>query len=39
VAEGLCVEIKHYESRDTRPPSASAAKVDRGLVFSLGWTK
>ena len=39
VAKDLFVEIKYYESRDTDPPSETAAKVDRGLVFSLGWTK
>jgi hypothetical protein len=38
-AKDLFVELKYYESRDTKPPSDSASTSDRGVVFSIGWSK
>lgn len=35
----LFVELKFYESQDNKPPSGDAGKVDRGVVFSVGWSK
>ena len=39
VVSDLFVELKYYESRDNHPPAGAAATEDRGVVFSLGWTK
>ncbi len=39
VVTDLFVELKYYESRDNRPPAGAVATADRGVVFSLGWTK
>lgn len=39
LATDLFVELKYYESRDNRPPAGAESTSDRGVVFSLGWTK
>jgi hypothetical protein len=35
----LFLELKYYESQDNRPPAGAQSTSDRGIVFSLGWTK
>ena len=39
VAKDLFVELKYYDSRDTKPPTATASTSGRGVVFSVGWSK
>jgi len=38
MVKDLFVELKYYESRDNKPPSGATGKVDRGVVFSVGWS-
>jgi hypothetical protein len=35
----LFLELSYYESQDNEPPAGASGKVDRGIVFSLGWSK
>ncbi len=39
VVSDLFVELSYYESRDNRPADETASTSDRGIIFSLGWTK
>lgn len=35
----LFLKLQLYESRDNKPPAGANAKDDRGIVFSLEWSK
>ncbi len=35
----LFLKLQMYESRDNKPPAGANAKVDRGIVFALEWSK
>jgi len=39
VVSDLFVDLTYYESRDNRPPDGAADTADRGVIFSLGWSK
>jgi len=39
VVSDFFVELEYYESRDNHPPTGTGTAADRGVVFSLGWTK
>ena len=39
IIKDLFIKLEYYESRDNKPPAGANAKSDRGLVFSIEWTK
>jgi hypothetical protein len=39
VIKDLTVTLEYYESRDTKPPEGANSTSDRGIVFSIGWSK
>jgi hypothetical protein len=39
IVKDLFVKLEYYESRDTKPPEGAASTSDRGIVFSIEWTK
>jgi hypothetical protein len=39
LVKDLFIKVEYYESQDTKPPAGANAKEDRGIVFSIEWTK
>jgi len=39
IIKDLFVKLEYYESRDTNPPAGAVSTEDRGIVFSIEWTK
>ena len=39
IVKDLFVKLEYYESRDTDPPPGAISTSDRGIVFSIEWTK
>ncbi len=39
IIKDLFVKLEYYESRDTNPPAGALSTEDRGIVFSIEWTK
>lgn len=39
IIKDLFIKLEYYESRDSKPPAGASAKEDRGIVFSIEWTK
>ena len=39
IIKDLFVKLAYYESRDSKPPAGAASTADRGIVFSIEWTK
>jgi hypothetical protein len=39
IIKDLFIRLDYYESHDTKPPDGANAKSDRGIVFSIEWTK
>jgi Holliday junction resolvase len=39
IVKDLFVRVRYYESQDTNPPPGANAKEDRGLAFSIEWSK
>ena len=39
IVKDLFVKLEYYESRDSKPPAGAASTSDRGIVFSIEWTK
>ena len=39
IVKDLFLKLEYYESQDSKPPSGASATSDRGIVFSLEWSK
>ncbi len=39
IVKDLFVKLEYYESRDSKPPAGANSNEDRGIVFSIEWTK
>ena len=39
IVKDLFIKLEYYESRDSKPPAGANSKEDRGIVFSIEWTK
>jgi hypothetical protein len=39
IIKDLFLRLDYYESRDSKPPDGANATSDRGIVFSIEWTK
>lgn len=39
IVKDLFVKLEYYESRDSKPPAGALSTEDRGIVFSIEWTK
>jgi len=39
IVKDLFIKLEYYESRDTKPPAGAVSTEDRGIIFSIEWTK
>ena len=39
IVKDLFVKLEYYESQDSKPPAGAISTEDRGIIFSIEWTK